>query len=421
MAFRSVLRVASVAVALGGCALVDPVDQRYDTVSRSLAKARNEALFLNLVRASHDYPLSFTTIANVIPSLTNTTFLGMPTFVEGPLTPLSTTTSAVKSLASPGRDFLFSNSASNSTAVSTNFNVSTQETSQFYEGFLKPIDLRVLAYFIRQGYSRELLFWLFTDSVEITVRNHKFSTRFNPPHDFGCSERDPSKRCFADFVRIAVAAGLTVEERTRQMVSSEKGKAGAGGKPQTVVYPRFCFSDVLVQRAAIEMGTDRFAELQKEYFDTSLTSFSPRCSSKWDPGVDLDKWQPDTFEFTAGGIKFRITPRSAYGVFEFIGQLIKVQRDHPAGTGYVPPARPEEDVKRATLWTAQGEEDRDLINVVLNTGGPCFAHTWFYDGDYCVPESATNTKRIFGLLAQLVAIETAATDLSITPLVRVVQ
>jgi hypothetical protein len=54
-------------------------------------------------------------------------------------------------------------------------------------------------------------------------------------------------------------------------------------------------------------------------------------------------------------------------------------------------------------------------------GGECFAHTWFIDGDYCVPETATTTKQIFSLLAQLIAIQTAASDLSITPVVRVIQ
>jgi len=68
MWWRVLLVGALLAGLLGACAVVDPVDNRYDTVSRSLAKARNEAIFLNLVRASHDYPLSFTTIANVLPS-----------------------------------------------------------------------------------------------------------------------------------------------------------------------------------------------------------------------------------------------------------------------------------------------------------------------------------------------------------------
>src|SRR5580700_25006 len=84
MWFRMLLLGVASAGALTACAVVDPVDNRYDTVGRSLAKGRNEAIFLNLVRASHDYPLSFTTIANVTPSLTNTTSLALPNFLLGP-------------------------------------------------------------------------------------------------------------------------------------------------------------------------------------------------------------------------------------------------------------------------------------------------------------------------------------------------
>src|ERR1700675_1181236 len=162
MGFRSLSVVALVGLVVSACALVDPVDSRYDTVGRSLAKARNEAIFLNLVRASHDYPLSFTTIANVTPTLTNTTSLALPSFLLGPGAVVRSGTSTISTFpsSSPFRDFIFGNTtASNSTAVSTNFNVATQETGSFYDGFLKPIDLQTLDYFIRQDYSRELLFW----------------------------------------------------------------------------------------------------------------------------------------------------------------------------------------------------------------------------------------------------------------------
>ena len=52
---------------------------------------------------------------------------------------------------------------------------------------------------------------------------------------------------------------------------------------------------------------------------------------------------------------------------------------------------------------------------------PFLMETWFNNETYCVPEEAHNTKRIFNLLAQLIAIQTAANDLSITPTVRVIQ
>jgi hypothetical protein len=73
-----------IALAMTGCAVIDPVDSRYDTISRSIAKARNESIFLNLIRASHNYPLDFVTIANVTPGMTNTTSLALPAFLVGP-------------------------------------------------------------------------------------------------------------------------------------------------------------------------------------------------------------------------------------------------------------------------------------------------------------------------------------------------
>ena len=143
---------ACLAGLVSGCAAVDPVDLRYDTINRSLAKARNESILVNLIRASQDYPLNFVTISNVTPTLTNISTLGLPTFLFGP----GFVSGNANSLFTPGRDVIFSNNvASNSTSVSTNFSVSTQETTSFYQGFLKPIDLQVLHYFIRQGYSRD--------------------------------------------------------------------------------------------------------------------------------------------------------------------------------------------------------------------------------------------------------------------------
>ena len=133
----------------------------------------------------------------------------------------------------------------------------------------------------------------------------------------------------------------------------------------------------------------------------------------------------NSFNFSVGGkINFKIVPRSAYGVFEFLGTLIKIQREHPprAATAYIPDERLDEQQQLPTLRTVAAGSDPYLMQVVSgNTDSRCFVHSWFYDGEYCVPESATNTKRIFSLLAQLIAIQTAATDLSITPVVRVIQ
>jgi hypothetical protein len=62
------------------------------------------------------------------------------------------------------------------------------------------------------------------------------------------------------------------------------------------------------------------------------------------------------------------------------------------------------------------------VNIVRQADGECFVDTRFIDGSYCVPErGSANTKRIFALLSQLIALKTSAADLAITPAVRVVQ
>jgi hypothetical protein len=432
---------ALLAGALGACAVVDPVDNRYDTVSRSLAKARNESIFLNLVRASHDYPLSFTVVANVTPSLTNTTSLALPSFLLGPHIPSfgNPGTNVTAPLFTPGRDVIFGNTtAGNTTAVSTNFSVSTQETSAFYQGFLKPIDLQTLSYFIRQGYSRELLFWLFTDSFTLELPNAPpFGYHYNPPDDYGCSQIDPKHRCFIDWVHNAAYTGLTVEEKTEQAnasYSAPKGGTqggGSSGSPKGLSYARFCFNPVLAQQAASAVSPALVQEAQNNLdiqrtllFHSKLTCGSP----DWTPEADKDVAQADILPLTFSPtnstsgpqISFSITPRSAYGVFVFLGTLMKMQREHlePSHYAYIPPNRPYA-AEPPVLETVH--EDPALITVMQNLGGQCFVHTWFEDGDYCVPEQAATTKRIFGLLAQLIAIQTAAADLSITPVVRVIQ
>jgi hypothetical protein len=432
MSFRSIGLVASIVLAVGGCAFVDPVDSRYDTIGRSLAKARNEAIFLNLVRASHNYPLDFVTIANVTPSITNTSSLGLPSFLLGPRIPPPATTE----LFTPGRDVVLGNTtASNTTAVSTNFSVSTQETSSFYEGFLKPVDLQVVNYFIRQNYPRELLFWLFVDSVEVDIPpNRTIGSRYDPPKDYGCNPTtlDPRERCFSDFVAIAIGSGLTVEETAIQksgggQAKNDNSNSNNTSKAQTTIYNRLCFNPILARHAQAEMTQSGmpWPDVQRKFLDLKDLKFNPVCGvSPWNPEQDAKRRQPDYFPFQVGGIKFKIVPRSAYGVFEFLGKIMKVQLEQMVPpldrkVPFIPIGRIESVTGPPKLWT--GQEDPYLLTVDRGYGGECFVHTWFKDGDYCVPDNAQTTKTIFSLLAQLIAIQTAATDLSITPLVRIVQ
>jgi hypothetical protein len=199
------------------------------------------------------------------------------------------------------------------------------------------------------------------------------------------------------------------------------GSGGGGGnKPETISFFRFCFDRLLAERAQNEMGPERKAEAER-FIDFPITPalLKPQCGSEWDPRETADKPQKDTFEFFVGPARFRIKPRSAYGIFEFLGILIKMQREHPSPLPRVNTWGRDEVLAPPTLNTIH--DDMSLFTVDFADTSNCFARTWFLDETFCIPEHAHNSKRIFNLLAQLIAIETAVNDLSITPTVRVIQ
>src|ERR1700722_9644570 len=331
MLCRDLVAGALLAGTLSACAAVDStVAPRYDTVSRSIAQARNESILLNIVRASHDYPLSFSTISQVIPQMTNTTTVGMPSFLEGPNPQCINTNGGAVGAAgiarcltppgTPGRDIIFgnTNNLTDAIAVQTQFNLSTQETKDFYNALLRPVDLYILDFFIRQGYSRELLFWLFMDSVEVTIANRgTLGFQFNPPYDYGCPQQDPRKRCFREWTELATVTGLSVDQHT------EKGENG-----KIASYSRFCFDDVLGRRgqAAMEHASPgRLQYIMAKYVDPgTLQALSPKCGSPWPKETNTEA-TTDTLKFRVGPLQFEILPRSAYAIYQFLGKLLRQQ------------------------------------------------------------------------------------------------
>ncbi len=426
---------------LGACAVVDPVDPRYDTVNRSLAKARNESILLNIIRSSHDWPMSFTTVPQVNPSMQNVTTMGLPSFLLGP-NPKGTVTPA-----SPARDVLFgnTNNLTNATTVSSNFSVSSLENGSFYSGLLSPVSLHDLNYFIRQGYSRELLFWLFADAIEVEFNHHVVGYQFDPPYDYGCPKEDPKQRCFREFMEIAVITGLTVEATTVTPGSGGKGGGGAkgggkggdtgssdsgGGAKGKTEFSRFCFDPVLADRGMKAMNPARLRLVDANYLDRGYRR-SPVCGSDWHPGRE-EAEQADTLQFQVGPLTFKIVTRSTYSIYQFLGKLLKQSRElrEPGaridadegadGRAQTLPNLPRPDEAVPVLSTVR--EDPNLLRIVTQPSDECFVATHFIDGVYCVPEEGSaNTKRIFALLSQLIALKTSAADLAITPAVRVVQ
>jgi len=197
---------------LGACAVVDKIDPRYDNVNRATANARNESILLNIVRASYDAPLNFLAFSKVTGQMQASAGAGLPQFLLGPWP----TTGA---LSPPQRDVIFGNTTLNSTATATNsFDISILESKDFYNALLRPVDLPTLNFFIRQGYSRQVLFWLFADSVKETIEGKTYGYHFEPGKDKGCNAPFGRSKCFRDLVDIAFVTGsLWKQGRSRSV------------------------------------------------------------------------------------------------------------------------------------------------------------------------------------------------------------
>ena len=100
-----------------------------------------------------------------------------------------------------------------------------------------------------------------------------------------------------------------------------------------------------------------------------------------------------------------VFPRSTFSIFQYLGRLVA------AG-----------DEGQIKLITDQAKGDAPLEDDTLfavttaaaRLGGDCFLTVDDGGANYCVPASALNTKRILGLLVQLLALNTSICDVGIT-------
>src|SRR5262249_13331815 len=196
-------------------------------------------------------------------------------------------------------------------------------TGTFMNGFLSPVSLHDLNYFIGQGHPRELLFWLFIDSFAVTIGDRVIGFQYNPPEDYGCPVREPKQRCFREFIEIATLTGLSVEAK---VVRGSRGKSAdgeAGGADSSVAreYSRFCFAPDFAERAQRAMARDRLQIVQAKYIDEFLPA--PVCESAWTPGQADD--ETDTKQFAAGPLVFKARMRSTNGIYQFLGKVLNEQ------------------------------------------------------------------------------------------------
>jgi hypothetical protein len=210
---------------------------------------------------------------------------------------------------------------------------------------------------------------------------------------------------FDELVRLAYATGLTVQTITQEEKVPEK-------KPILQTYARLCFDSVLRDRALAEIKKRNPTALKDPLL--SSRGHSPICTNKWTGPAATKKGTPIPIpewielELTGapfGMMKYEIVTRSTFGIYRFLGRILAAN-----------------SMNELELASAKPSEDSRMLAIDSEVSpSGCFVDIGFAGEFYCVPErGAENTKRIFSLLAQLIALKTQPTDLAITPTVRVI-
>jgi hypothetical protein len=386
------------------CAMVDTIDGRFDQINRSSAHARNQSILLNIVRSSRNVPLNFVAVSRISGSTQAQFGGGLPSMLVGPYAiatgaPFATNTTGntfnVVEPALTRNVGLNSTTLNASTNAASSFDLTVLDSKEFYQALLSPIDLVTLDAFIRQGYSHELLYRLFFDSIRRTVAGRTFEYRNDPKAP--CETVGDRQRCFKDVIDNALWTGVSIET----LAVSNTWTAAA--KSPTIVYARMCFDPVLANRFRTEHPNFRST--------FTYEAGQPRCGnwpSEFKAGrqrrAETDTLIFDIKDTPLGTVHVEVLPRSTFGVYRFLGRILATEATKDV--------RLRED-------TNLGEDTR-LLAVTDGSGGPCFVSIAFESKSYCVPENgAESTKRIFTLLAQLLALKTQSGDLNATPVVRV--
>src|SRR5580658_7883161 len=198
------VRVATICLPmlLGGCLAFGDIDRRATQFDQGVGSFQNRAILLNLARASLKEPMYFVSVGPANAQGLEDFRASMPSFEEGPkLTP----TLHAYTFSPSGSTYI-----DNQTYTNAQMNVFS--THDFYQGFMEPLSLEEVDLLLRQGYPRELIFYLTIAKAKITPLGADFKPNGQPYYIYNDPNGDPSNyREFAGHIKLAMEAGLTTD------------------------------------------------------------------------------------------------------------------------------------------------------------------------------------------------------------------
>jgi len=380
------MMIAAASLSLCGCLSFGSIATRGTTFDEGVGALQNRAILLNIARANHHDPLYFVSVGSATAQGQTDLRLAAPPVTTGPGL---TTTEKQLTFGVAGSTWL-------DNQTSTNVQLGVFSTHDFYVGLMTPLQLSEVDLLLRQGFPRELVFYLVIAKARITPPNGRPFYLYNEPRDAA------RYALFVKAIEVAMEHGLTTEvvpapspaSPPTQTVAGQSNGAGAIQfvlKPDTAAPPiQECFDRALATSAA----NDDFDQLISEKKVTpNLCGGGAHQTASQDVYLD----GPDK-----PASQVEVIFRSTYGIFQYLGGIMNsTEAAAPTLVDYGIPGE----------VTPPGE----LLHIEKRSGlSGCFTAVT-YDGEsLCVPQDGAaleNTKDVFDILTALLALKQSPGDL----------
>lgn len=404
---------------LSACTTFAPTENRVGEINKNASDYTAQATLLNLARAKLDEPLTFVSITGLDGTNSISGTAGFGGFALGP------------HLHTAPRSFLLGPDSLTRSGSNT-FHVSVVDDPASFVALLSPVTPATIGFFNNQGYPRELLFFLFVDRVREIVPGAgtapaKVTDYVNDPTEALASADHPHP--FGEFQGLLgslLDAGLSAQ---LDVTALPTGRALPKSKlcfDPMAPRPNFHGTKALkISEAASCDGVDWLETVAAAGAGGGSSAGGPTLvpapdGSAWLtlPGQDKvahvtvtglvatfdlpkAKEKPKQLPLTAfplidsDGIKYQVYTRSVYGVYAYLGALL--QANHGRGT----------DIDN--LLKADGSGYGGMLHITSDKAG-CFTEVDYRGTHYCIPQGASNTKRVFALLHQLQELNTAPSN-----------
>jgi hypothetical protein len=414
---RSFVKVAAVCLSglLSGCLALGDVDHRATSFDEGVGSFQNRAILLNLARASLKEPMYFISVGSTNGVGTSDFRVSVPSFGEGPN--LSATTHAFT--FSPGGSTFLDNQ------TSTNTQMNVFSTHDFYLGLMAPLTLSEIDLLLRQGYPRELVFYLTIAKAKITPLDANFKPDPAKPPYYLYNDPNGGVTNYEEFsghIELAMEAGLTtdsaVEAKADEDGSADKviaaAPAASGGKGGVEFVLK---ADKAAGPRIVECLDEALQSRRGRAFVALLQSKNQAVHLCGKPSTGAQKnvvfWR--TGENTYEAQQVEISFRSTYEIFRYLGELMNAA-GAPAGQCAAPQAP-----GAAPLICDYTATDNDPIAIgplfkveTPSSAGSCFTAITYSNRHYCIPNGGREldtTKDVFNILVSLLALKQSPGDL----------